>query len=544
MSEKPGSEEQELGGPPEGESGVRLYRCQYCGSTNSPKYGVLDTPIKLASHAKYECDEAKKHREKEEFKEAERKVDAAREVTQPQSTQTERPPAPDELTPRQRVAMYGPPELEKLKRETLKRFLSGAPQVTPKLSDWLLQQWDMDSNVREDPNYLNDLLRDSGIPAHIGYRAVNLIIALDEEMREVLEQRTERFRIPRRRDSYGRESYPDRMAYGYGYERRPSFRGDEFPERRQLRRVGDGVYETEEGYRQPLPGDYGQDQMGWRIEREVDRATRPILEKLDKVTEELKERDKPKPEQNVEIWRPKIGEDGNIMADAQGKPILERISAPASMAERFMPREDPELNMLKKMEYYKTMFGPPGSPSGEEVTIEKVRQVIREEKEVLTADKVASIIDEKMKGQSPTVNPELSKMQTQIDELTKELQSTKDKMTQDRFDLLNKKLEDMQTTIRTMSTGEFKEDGMRLLAKSMDELVTLAKERKPLEKAMDKMMPEIPGIPETSQPTSQVKITQPPAAPPPVPKIPTEEAKKGPVTAIQKLETEGYVIEK
>jgi len=544
MSGEPGTEEGSVPGQIEGESSVKLYPCQFCGTTNSAKYGILDTPIKLASHTKYECEKAKAHKKAEGLKEAGREIDAAREVAGPAPTQETAAPEPDDLTPRQRVAMYGAPELEKLKRRSLEKFMSAAPNVGKKLSDWILQQWDLDANIREDPNYLNDLLRDAGVPANMSYRAVNLVMSLDDEMRDVLEQRHERFRI-QRREPYRRESYPDRDYGRQDFERRPPIREDRFTERSHLRRVSDGVYEDNEPYygRQPPPMS-SSDEASWKMEREIDRATRPLLEKIDKLAEDLKESRQPKPEQTVEIWRPKLNEQGEILTDAAGKPVLERISAPASMANQFMPHEDPELVALKKMEYYKSLFAPQGASAEPELTLEKVREVIRQEKEQLTPERVASIIDEKMKSNAPPVNPEFAKMQNQLDVLNKELGETKDKMTQERFDALKKQLDDTRGMIQNMQTGEFKEDSMRLLSKSLDKATEMMSTRKPLEKALDRMMPALPEIPEGSQPGAAQKTVLERVVEQGPPKVVPPEAKKGPLSAMQKLEAEGFVVKK
>jgi hypothetical protein len=286
------------------------------------------------------------------------------------------------------------------------------------------------------------------------------------------------------------------------------------------------------------------EEMSWRMEREIDRATRPLLDKIEKLAEDLKESRQPKAEPMVEIWRPKLNEQGEILTDAAGKPILERISAPASMANQFMPHEDAELVALKKMEYYRSMFASP-APSGEsELTLEKVREVIRQEKEQLTPERVASIIDEKMKSNQPTASPEIGKMQSQLDSITKELSDTKDKMTTERFAALTTQLEEMKGMVRSMSTGEFKDDSMRILAKSIDTATEMAKTRKPLEKVLDRMVPEIPQIPEGSQPGAAKETVMLRVPEPVVPKPVPLEAKKGPLTAIQQLGAEGYVVKK
>jgi len=544
MAEETGTVEESTGDQSGDQPEVKIYPCKYCGVTESPKYGIFDALLKLASHVKYECQKAKEHREKEEENAAEKRVAAKKETARPPIPETSgAPPTAEDLTPRQRVAMYGLPELEKIKKETLKKFLEGAPNISPKLASWILQQWDMDPDIRSDPKYLHDLMRDSGVAGPIAYRAATVVSAIEDELRDVLDGRDYRFRNPSRRGPQERDS---NYEFPTGRRsRRESYdeRDQEYPDRRRLIPRGDGVFEDpplERRSQQP----YGLDQMSWQIEREVSRATTPLLDKVNQLTEQLKESRKPQQEQMVEIWRPKIDGEGNITTDAAGKPILERISAPASVAGQFMPKEDPELVFLKKMELMRSLNAPQGTTTGEELTPEKIRSIIKEEKEVLTADKVSSIIDEKMGKQPTTVNPELSKMQAQMDELTKELASTKDKMTEERFDDLKKQLEDMKGMVRGMSTGEFKEDGMRLLSKSMDDFTTLVKERKPLEKAMDKMMPDIPGIPDEVQPKNLVRTPAQPAGPPPVPRPVPDEAKKGPLTTMQKLGEEGYVVKK
>lgn len=544
MSEEADSEGKPVENEGEAPGEVKLFPCPHCGVTNSEKYGVFDSSIKMASHVKYECEKAKQDKEKKETQRIERKIEAAKETARPPPPeQSGAPPTAEDLTPRQRVAMYGLPELEKIKKETLKKFLEGAPNISPKLASWILQQWDMDPDIRADPKYLHDLMRDSGVAGPIAYRAATVVSAIEDELRDVLDGRDYRFRNPSRRGPQERDSNYD-LSFGRR-SRRESYddRDQEYPDRRRLIPRGDGVFEdppTERRSQQP----YGFDQMSWQIEREVSRATTPLLDKVNQLTEQLKESRKPSQEQMVEIWRPKTDAEGNIMTDAAGKPILDRISAPASIAGQFFPKEDPEIVFMKKLELMRSLNAPQSTPSAEELTPERIRSIIKEEKEVLTAEKVSSMLDEKLGKQPTTINPELSKMQSQMDDLTKELASTKDKMTEERFSGLNKQLEDMKTMMRNVSTGEFKEDGMRLLSKSMDDFTTLVKERKPLEKAMDKFMPDIPGIPDEVQPKNIVRTQTAPAPPAVLPKPVPDEAKKGPLTTMQKLGEEGYVVKK
>lgn len=507
--------------------GKHLFPCPYCGRTEDERYGPFDEKIKLANHCRNVCPEAKKKKEEKEMQKAQQSLQAAQGINKPEpEIPTPQPPKPEELTPRQRVAFYGPEELEKIKKEMLEKFLATAPQVGKKVSDWILQQWDLDPNVREDPNYLNDLLRDAGVPIHMAYRAVNLVLALDDEMRDVLQQRDIHFRRPQTREPYRRE-------FGYPARSFPSERfADRFGER-PLRRVRPGVYEEE------YPREYSREERGseisWRIEREVERATKPLTDKLDKIAEELKESRKPQQEQNVEIWRPKQDSDGNLLMDGNGKPIMERILAPATMAEKFMPKEDAELNFLKKAEYWKTLYGqPPPAPAGEELTMEKVREAIRSEKDTVTKEDVKTMVTEAIRETAPTVSPEMAKLQEKVETMTKDLADTKEKMTQEKFDAVKKELEDVKGLMRQISTGEYKEDSMKLLAKSIDTATDLLKDRKPVEKAMDKMFPEIPPIPDASQPTQATRRE---------PVKPSPQAKKVAQTAMEQLEKEGYVVD-
>jgi len=520
----------------------KLYACKHCGKTESDKYGPFDTAMKLASHTKFECEEYKKQKKAEQVKEVKAEIEAHKEAgeTTPSAPPEPPPPRTDDLTPKQRVAMYGITELERMKRETLEKFLSSAPQVGKKVSDWILQQWDLDPNVRTDPNYLNDLLRDAAVPTHMAYRATNLLMALDEEMREVIEQRDRGGPMFRRREPYRREERYDR-PYSQYQERYPDRYGSEEPYRR---RVAPGVYQEEEyprarAEREGPPRDSVP--IEWRIEREVEKATKPLQEKFDKLMDELREGRKERPEQNVEIWRPKMAEDGSVMTDGNGKPVLERILAPASMAHQFMPREDAELTALKKMEYYKTMFTPQGPAPEDALTAEKIREIIRSEKEQVTPEGVKTIVSEALKEREPTgPSTEMVQMQGKLEELTKALQSQKDEITKEKFDTLHKEVEKMEGMLRTMSTGEFKEDSMKILSKSIDTVTEVLKERRPLEKAMDKMMPGIPGIPEGAQPLASQQVMRAPVRVEPTPV--TATAKATGESAQKKLETEGFVL--
>jgi len=517
----------------------KLYSCKYCGKTESEKYGLFDSPMKLASHTKFECEEFKKQKRVETVREVKEEIEAHKEVAAPSSAATTEPTPPraDDLTPRQRVAMYGVTELEKMKRETLEKFLSSAPQVGKKVSDWILQQWDLDPNVRSEPNELNNLLRDAAVPAQMAYRATNLLLALDEEMRDVLEQRERGPSFRPRRGPYRRDE-----GYERPYLRYPDRYGSEEPYRR---RVAPGVYQEEEEYpraraeREYPPRDSVP--VEWRIEREVEKATKPLQEKFDKLMDELREGRKEKPEQNVEIWRPKMSEDGQVMTDANGKPVLERILAPASMAHQFMPREDAELNALKKMEYYKTMFAPSAVPSEETLTADKIREIIRSEKEQVTPEGVKNIVSEALKERAPAgPSTEMVQMQGKLEELTKALQTQKEEMAAEKFNVLHKELEEMKVSLRNMSVGEYKEDSMKILSKSIDTFTEVVKERKPLEKAMDRMVPQMPPIPDGAQPLSSQQVTRAPVRVEPTPV--TSTAKTTGESAQKKLEEQGFVL--
>jgi len=89
----------------------------------------------------------------------------------------------------------------------------------------------------------------------------------------------------------------------------------------------------------------------------------------------LEERLQPKEEEKyVVIEEPWRDEDGQLVVGRDHQPIMKRLRVPASQAANFVPREDAELGFLKKLEEYKKLF------EKEELTAEKVRQIIKEER--------------------------------------------------------------------------------------------------------------------------------------------------------------------
>lgn len=98
------------------------------------------------------------------------------------------PPKPDisKMQPREIVAFYGPEGLDMLKRQRLAEFLSIAPGVGDKIAQWILKQWDTDTNIRRSVNNLFSVLTSSGLRNEMAGRIANMIYTMDEEYQEML----------------------------------------------------------------------------------------------------------------------------------------------------------------------------------------------------------------------------------------------------------------------------------------------------------------------------------------------------------------------
>jgi len=90
------------------------------------------------------------------------------------------------MQPREIVAFYGPDGLDMLKRQRLSEFLSIAPGVGEKIAQWVLKQWDADPSIRRSANNLFNVLGSSGVRQEMAYRIANMLYAMDEEYKDIL----------------------------------------------------------------------------------------------------------------------------------------------------------------------------------------------------------------------------------------------------------------------------------------------------------------------------------------------------------------------
>jgi len=187
--------------------------------------------------------------------------------------------------------------------------------------------------------------------------------------------------------------------------------------------------------------------------------------------EELRlSRDEQKPkepvsEQFVDIYEPVQNEEGQVIVNDAGQPIMRHVRVPASQAGQFAPKEDIEGKILGRMKTYKDLFG-----SKEELTLEKIRALIREETGPPTTQAPPPITPEDVERAASKA------ASTAVKEIKDEQE--REKKEDERF----RRLED---TIRSTSSAKtvegYHDDSFRILGQGMKELADVTRDRKPVE---------------------------------------------------------------
>lgn len=186
------------------------------------------------------------------------------------------------------------------------------------------------------------------------------------------------------------------------------------------------------------------------------------------IREELRGTKEPREtEQYVDIEEPVRDSEGKVIIGPDDRAITKRMRVPASQASQLIaPREDVEERVLNKMKTYKDLFGPK-----EELTMEKIRGIIRDEMPTPTTGKEEKPITvEDVK----TASTEAS--QTAVKQVL-EAHEKDDKEERRHHELLNA----VRESTSTKTVEGYKEDSFRILGHGLSEAASVVRERKPIE---------------------------------------------------------------
>jgi len=182
--------------------------------------------------------------------------------------------------------------------------------------------------------------------------------------------------------------------------------------------------------------------------------------------EERQPKESREPEQFVEIEDPARDNTGNVILDPQDRPIMKKMRVPASQASQFTPKEDTELRVLDKLEKYKRIFG-------SELTEEKIREIMREEKPPQPTEGAPS--------EKPVTLEDVRKVSTEASQAAvKQVLDAHEKE-----DKEEKRHQETLKAIRESGSGKavegYKEDSFRILGQGMSEAARVVGDRKPVE---------------------------------------------------------------
>jgi len=186
------------------------------------------------------------------------------------------------------------------------------------------------------------------------------------------------------------------------------------------------------------------------------------------IREELRAPREPKEtEAYVDIEEPVRNAEGQVIIGPDDRPIVKRMRVPASQASQFAaPKEDVEMRLLEKLGKYRDLFGPK-----EELTVEKIREIIRQETPTPPAkeEKPPITIEEVQKVSSEAAQS-VAKALIETQE--------KERKEDERF----KRLEDtIRSTASAKAVEGYREDSFRILGQGLQEAAGVVRERKPVE---------------------------------------------------------------
>jgi len=191
---------------------------------------------------------------------------------------------------------------------------------------------------------------------------------------------------------------------------------------------------------------------------------RSIANEVVRIMDERKPKEK-ETEAYVDIEEPVRLPDGRVVVGEDERPIMRRLHVPASQAAQLVgPTEDAETRFLGKMKLYKEVFGK------EELTEDKIRAIIREERPAAPASTEKPITLEDVKKAS-------TEAAESVAETVLEAHEKEDKEERRHKELLSA----VKEGASAKAVEGYREDGYRILGQGMKEGADVLRERKPLE---------------------------------------------------------------
>jgi len=184
------------------------------------------------------------------------------------------------------------------------------------------------------------------------------------------------------------------------------------------------------------------------------------------IREERQAKETRESEQYVEIEDPVRDNTGNVIVGDDGRAIVKKMRVPASQASQFVPREDVESRVLDKLEKYKKIFG-------SEITEEKIRAIIREERSSQSMEGAPS--------EKPITLEDVKKVSTEASQaaVTQVLEA------HEKEDKDEKRHQETLTAIRESGSAKtvegYKEDSYRILGHGLSETAGVMRDRRPVE---------------------------------------------------------------
>lgn len=322
----------------------------------------------------------------------------------------------DEADTRSYIAQHGREGLNKVKRAFLKKTLAIAPNMSPKIAEWILHKWDINPTIQNDPNAFYELLHnESGLKPNVAISLSKDVFKLEETYADILENQGERPIFIS--SGPGPSGQTSEQPFNY---RRDSQGGGPF----EVRGRGGGSEQgflTMEGY---LKMEREKDERRRAEQAEEKREQRDekfkeeITGSLNAFREELHSK-KPSDESVVE----------EIPIDAQGNPC-----APESAVS------------VKKI--YRGGGAPRSDPLD---TYLKLRQADRLDKTgQLDAEGVRRIVQEVVGSKPPGPSPEITEVNKKIDGLSQQLVQRDKELSEREKQALRDQINDLKGDVRTL----------------------------------------------------------------------------------------------
>ncbi|MBW2675815.1 MAG: hypothetical protein JRD89_20810, partial [Deltaproteobacteria bacterium] len=163
-------------------------------------------------------------------------------------------------------------------------------------------------------------------------------------------------------------------------------------------------------------------------------------------------------EETVQVTEPVRDDEGNVIVDANGNPIMRTITGPAS---KITSMEDPTTKLLNQLTLFEKI-------RGKEMTPDDIKAAVKEMMPASTED-------------------------AKIKELTDKIEKMKEEMSAKERQKLEDEIKELKNDIRSMrsqgAVGEYKTDEMRILGTSVNRLADIIETRKPVETAVGALIP-------------------------------------------------------